>query len=773
VTRLAFAARLVSRAAVVAAAVVAAAALALWPVPLYNRLGFEFAVAMCVIVTLVAGGRAAAAARAARGTAASTPAPFPGAALARVGLENCLLLVPPLIVQALRALVEPACDVRSGLAFYALLVVPAVVYGTGFGFTAGLACRRAIAAFAGWVLLVLLVDAVWLAVQPPKFTYDPIIGFFPGPLYDAEIPLDATLVVARAGAVLQALAAVALSVLAWDGRRLAWRQIGRRLQGERAALAWLAAPLVAAVVLLQVLAAPLGTRIHRGFIQRTLGGRIDTPHVRMYYDRATLAPPRAAALAAEHEARWAQLEVFFQSAPRRRIGSYVYASAAQKKRLMGAGDTSFEDAFHDEFHINMSSDDPHPVLMHEMAHIFAAQIDPWVPVNWKMGIHEGIAVAAEWGDESARLEMTPHEACAAMDSLGLLPEIERVLSAWGFWTQPGARAYTACGSFVRWLVDTRGMPRFRRLWRRGDFARAYGEPLSTLATAWRAEVRRVPPTAAQLRRAARLFGGGSIFSVPCAHEVAALARDAAARAAGGDAAGAESLWARVVALDPADASSRLEWARTRLRGGDAPGALALSRAVAADDAARRLRDRACRLAGDAAWLQQQLALADSFYAAGAAIATGSAEARAFEVVRGVVADPRLAGLLAPALADVGAGEAAAVAALAAARAGAPDSPLPAYLLGRRLFLAGAFEAARAELDASLALGGLGPEATLAARELSARADLGAGRAGAAAARLAALAAAPELPEWRRLGLGDRASLALRADAVSRAEPRRD
>jgi len=742
---------------------VAAAALALWPVPLYNRLGFEFAAAMGVVLVLVAGWRAAGRAAAWRrqATAASGIA-YPGAALVRVAVENALLAVPPLAVQALRAAFDPPCDASSGLLFYAVLVLPALAYGTGLGFALGLAFTRGRAAWAAWVALVVLVDVVWLVAHPPKFSYDPIIGFFPGPLYDTEIPLDRTLVLARAGVVVQSLVALALSVLAWDGHRLRLRRIGADWRGERAALVVLAVPLVAATVLQQVYAAPLGIRIDRAYIQRTLGGRIDTAHVRMYYDRAALEPARAAALAAEHEARFAQLAEFFELAPTRRIGSYVYASADQKKRLMGAGATSFEDALHDEFHINVSGEDPHPVLTHELAHIFAAQIDPWMPVSWKMGIHEGIAVAAEWSDESARLEMTPHEACAAMDSLGLLPALESTLSAWGFWTQPGARAYTACGSFVRWLVDTRGMTRFKALWRRGDFTRAYGVPLADLTREWRREIRRVPPTPMQLRRAARLFASGSIFAARCAHEVAGLERAAAARGAAGDAAAAESLWAEVAALDPGDAGARVEWARARLRRGDATGAHALATAVAAEGAPH-VADRAWRLAGDAAWVDGRLARAESCYAAGAAIATGSAEARAFEVTRAVVADPRLAASLVPALVDIGASEASAAAALARARLLAPDSALPPYLLGRRLFNAGDWDAARMELESALAGDRLGPLATHAASDLVARALFATAPAGAASA-FRDLSAAPELPAWRRLALLDWAFRAERAAA---------
>jgi hypothetical protein len=62
-----------------------------------------------------------------------------------------------------------------------------------------------------------------------------------------------------------------------------------------------------------------------------------------------------------------------------------------------------------------------------------------------------------------------------------------------------------------------------------------------------------------------------------------------------------------------------------------------------------------------------------------------------------------------------------------ARALAPEHPLPRYLLGRRLVLAGDPGSGAPELAAALASGGLGPEATMAGAELLGRAEFAAGR----------------------------------------------
>lgn len=735
---------------------VGAAALALGWVPLFGLLGFEYAAAMGWFLAHVSGLRAARAASRAR---VDIPRPFPGEILLRTGAVNLSLLLPPLAIAGLHALRVPNCNWAEGLRFYALLPLPAVLYGTSCGFAAGLAARRARAAFLLWSLLVHAASIAWLLVEPPKFSFNPFVGFFPGPIYDSEIPVTATLVVARGRVVMQALLVVLAAVLAWDGRALRAAQALRAWRGERAVLGAAAVLVATALLALEFHLGALGVRPTRGGIQRGLGGTLRGAHVDLHYDRAALAPGRAAALLDEHEMRWEQLASLFQVAPAH-VGSYVYASAEQKKRLMGAGATSFEDALHDEFHINAAAEVPHPVLTHEMAHIFAAAIDRWRPVCLRMGIHEGIAVAAEWKEESARLELTPHQACVAMESLGVLPDLEKTLSAWGFWTQPGARAYTAAGSFVRHLVDAYGMPRFHILWRSGgDFRAAYGKSLRVLLGEWRTALAAAPVGPRELRRAERLFRPPAIFQQPCAHELARLEAEAAAALAAGDAPRAADLYRRLATVDPENAEHTLDLAAAELRAGRLDPARAAARSIV--DATRpdlRVEDRAWRLLAEVAWLRDDRVEADSCYARAASLASSSADRRLCEVARAALADPRLTPLR-EYLCDLGRSEAAGIAAVARARQAAPDSPWPRYLLGRRLYLAGEAGAAADELRGAVEVGPAGGTAALtrethlAALDLLGRSQLLAGRPEEARAAFDRLLA-EDLEPWRRLGLED-------------------
>ena len=46
-------------------------------------------------------------------------------------------------------------------------------------------------------------------------------------------------------------------------------------------------------------------------------------------------------------------------------------------------------------------------------------------------------------------------------------------------------AYILAGSFVQFLIEAHGLPRFRRLYETADYEKAYGKPFATLEKEWR------------------------------------------------------------------------------------------------------------------------------------------------------------------------------------------------------------------------------------------------------------------------------------------------
>jgi len=151
---------------------------------------------------------------------------------------------------------------------------------------------------------------------------------------------------------------------------------------------------------------------------------------------------------------------------------------------------------------------------------------PWSPlkVSLKIGLHEGIAVAADWNEG----RLTGHQWAKAMRQLEVAPPLSGIMGI-GFWGHAGSRSYLFAGSFVRFLVDTYGIEKFMRVFPTGNFIKGYSKNLRVLEAEWIEFLKSVPLREEDLVYAAHRLKRGGIFEQVCAHEMAAL-RDIAWRA---------------------------------------------------------------------------------------------------------------------------------------------------------------------------------------------------------------------------------------------------
>lgn len=469
------------------------------------------------------------------------------------------LLLPSLLVGALYEALTLPCDMEMGATYFLLLGGGNAAFGAalGVGLRTLFQPRSRPALWTG--LAVALVDLLWLGAtlarlyaEPQVFIYSTPFGYWPGSIYDESLRitpalwgfrgfgllLSSTLVCAASG--LRGLRNEAFDLRAWSGA-LALGLGALWVHGHGEAL---------------------GFELDRTAIVEALGYEIRTEHFVIHAD-PSLGLERLDALALEHEMLWERLERRFETAPEPPITSFVYASPEQKGVLMGASRTQVARPWINEIHVH-GAEVPHRVLEHELAHVFAGalsssplRIPTLFGVIPNIGLIEGVAVAADW---PAR-EMTVHQWAAAMLELGHLPKVSQTLDPVSFWQISSSRAYVALGSFVRWLLDTRGMARLGALYDGASFERVYGRPAAELEVDWRAFLLTRAPPPAELRLARHRFARPSIFEKTCARAAANLDELAATRLSVRDFEDAEGLTLRLMRLAPADPAPMLRLAR--------------------------------------------------------------------------------------------------------------------------------------------------------------------------------------------------------------------
>jgi len=526
---------------------------------------------------------------------------------------NLALLLPPVLLLTLNALRVRNCDLGLGVAFFGVIPAVSVVAGQALGFGVAAAIpRRALRVPAALLVVAAQTGAfLWrLAWWPPITGHTWTIGWFAGSIYDEALALPHSLLWARLGVLVGS--GLLLLVL-----ELVWRFRARRPLGG-AALA--TATLLAIAAALHLHRADLGIELSHDAVVDALGGRLESEHFVIHYQAGSLDSESQRLLVEDHEFRYAELAALLHQDPvqwrGRRIESFVYPGVGVQQRLMGSRGTLVARPWTHQMHIRWDGYGDH-VLAHELAHLFSApfgagplQLATRGGLMVDLGLVEGLAFAADQPPD----ELTAHQASKAMRQLGLAPDLRRIFGPAGFWTQPGRRAYTLVGSFVRWLIDTRGVDRFEQVYGRGDWQGVYGKAVEQLIGEWEDFVDEAPLSDAERALAEERYRRGSIFQKVCARTMAELQRRADRAEARRDWDAALAIRQEIQALQPKRASHALALARLRQRMGELDAAAqAVDALLAREGLAPARRVEATELAGDLSWTSNATADAAQRY----------------------------------------------------------------------------------------------------------------------------------------------------------------
>lgn len=601
-----------SRAVLVAAAVYGLVAITCAQLPLFNSPGYESSFVTALAGSFVAGFLTIHLLRPAYLASDPGARPFPVrlSFLRIVGVQLILLLIPLGILTA-NMLRVPNCDYLEGLAFYILLPVVAVLFASGLAIFCTVHYRHARLAFIAYAMASFAYALGLGYFTPAIFSYNFFYGYFPGLSYDELLPLGWPLVFFR----VVTLGITALLVW-WAGiivletspeagvtkKGLALlRTLGNRYR-------FVSAIVVVCCVLLYAFRGPLGWESSRGYVQARLGSALETTNFTLYYDSTSTTAEDLQYLAREHEFRLHQVLDAFALPRTRHIASYIYPSAASKRRLIGAGETELAKPWSREVHITLGSVDD--ALKHELVHVVAADFGvPVLKASFSPGLTEGVAVAVDgsWGYR------TLDHYAAAIRSAGIAPSIHELMTPAGFMSGSSSMSYLLAGAFCRFLIDRYGMRPVMQVYRSGDYKAAYQHPLDSLIARWERSVDSVTVGESDRASVDVLFRRPPIFGKMCARVHARRLRDARRLLEERRYDEARSLYSRLYAEGGSyEALSGL--LTSGLRTGDAPGVIHLYDSVTQHDPVPRRFLALSIPAGDALWASGNAHRAESLYA---------------------------------------------------------------------------------------------------------------------------------------------------------------
>ncbi len=511
--------------------------LAMGAIPLFGVLGLELSVATALFASLAGADLGCALAR----ELARIPptglvrATYPvrtvfRGALAAAGLAIAVALVPA-VIAIVRGIFVPTCDWWFGIESYVAMPLASTVLAgaTGHAIGALTGPRRIGPAFVAQLpaLGVAIAALVRFHQAPPVYTYNAILGYFPGNMYDENVQLQMPLLWSR----LEQLAwvAVALAIVAWrfDVASYRVRRAPRPAGGRAGALA-LAVLAAVCGTALRCNGGSLGFAVDADDLEDALGGRLETPHFTIYYSPTTEIERDLPLIAQDHEFRYAQVVAQLGVAPDHKLVSFYFADQEQKGRLHGSRGVEMAKPWRGEIYLDHRGW-PHPSLRHEIAHAIAAEFGDWLfgvasrrviglPVLANPGLIEGLAVAVDWPQSYER--PNPHELVRVLQKLDKLPSVETLFGLSFFSVSP-TTGYTVAGSFMRFLLETHGPAKLREVYHNGgDFERAYGVPLGRLEGEWREMLATIDIPDSVVEGQKEMFRRTSVFARPCAHAIA-------------------------------------------------------------------------------------------------------------------------------------------------------------------------------------------------------------------------------------------------------------
>lgn len=393
-----------------------------------------------------------------------------------------------------------SCPVGDGIQYYIFFTVPAPVIGIGLGVLSFNFSKR----FALLVFLLLLVVVAFIPVfeiyfNPQIYFYNPIIGFFPGTIYDEAIEVDLKLIIYRVLNLLYFGSAIYFLFRSMESSSK------HRLR-------------ITMLVLLLLPAAFITLSPHLGYsttmfrVKDELNKSMTSEHFEIHYSSA-LNDSLIKVIALHHEFYYSELENYFEANPQRKIISIIFSSREQKKILFGTANADVAKPWIPEIYITAESYDK--TLKHEIAHCFTGEFGSKifkVADNFNPALIEGIAMAADPIYDDVDLD---YMAALAFNH-GFKIDVNTLFKSFNFFVHPSSLGYIAAGSFIKFLNEKYGIEKFKKLYTEMDFQTNYGKELPELVNEFESYLRNrfiPPPTTTD--RAKYYYGRKSIFYKVC------------------------------------------------------------------------------------------------------------------------------------------------------------------------------------------------------------------------------------------------------------------
>lgn len=393
------------------------------------------------------------------------------------------------------------CLSFEGLALWMLMVIPSSFLGIAIFKVLSENNIKSIKLIGNslFVLIATIIPIVELLNYPQVYLFNHIWAYWPGPIYDDAIQVTGSLIVFRFITILWV-------ILLWNVS-----SFSGNLQSKVITILAFVSLLMSYTQLDDWnIISPNQT------LELRLSNRVETEHFILSFDPDHFTDDEVRYYSSKHEFYFSQIiNLLDVDWPKnRKITSYLYADAWQKKELVGAKFTSYVPIWLERDQMHIAKQQLDDVLKHELVHVIAKQFgNSLFNGSWNIGMIEGLATAI---DKDASSVSTLNQIVSAESPLPTKEELMNAFSWKGFYGSSAGVSYTTTGSFVDYLIKTLPVEDLKEAYRTGNFDH-YPISFDLMYEEWSARVSGTFVDSLDQQVSERIFGQRSLFERDCPH----------------------------------------------------------------------------------------------------------------------------------------------------------------------------------------------------------------------------------------------------------------
>ncbi len=458
----------------------------------------------------------------------------------------------PLFINAFFA----GCLTVQGVLFWILTPIPSVFLGAAIGRLVRAGSFRHSKTILLSILLFCSAGILLLEFKlfPQVYFFNHIWGTWPGPIYDESVSVTRSYLVFRGMTFLWIFSL-------WSIPRIRHQKLNRLV------LFICGMGLIASYFNL----AELGIITPRSFLKKQLSTLVQTEHFDLYFNPSSFSSDEIEYWTLKHEFFFHQItEALEIDWPEdRRIESYLYGNAWQKKDLVGAKFTSYVPIWLAQDQMHIAQQHLSGVLKHELVHVISKQFgNSLFNGSWSIGLIEGVAEAVA---NDASSESTLAQIIAAVPPYPTVKQMRNSLTISGFYSSAASISYTTTGAFVQYLLNHYPVQNFKDAYAKTSFDKAYSQLFDSLVIQWERTLSSVAIDSVDKQVSEFLFGQLSLFQKTCPHS---LSRELVLwdtfnfQQTTKDTTAALKTIETLFNLDPGNSFIKRDWARAQLHEGD-------------------------------------------------------------------------------------------------------------------------------------------------------------------------------------------------------------